>query len=144
VTLPDHVFSRLDGLNRRAGHDIRPHLDLTIEALPVRHAGHLQHRALLGILPTDGARPSELAEAMRISKQAVGQRLVEMEARGWITINPDPIDKRARIVTRTPAGDEIKAMSEQAIAAMERNWADQVGADRYRVFKEVLNELALG
>ena len=28
--------------------------------------------------------------------------------------------------------------------AMERNWADQVGADRYRVFKEVLNELALG
>jgi DNA-binding MarR family transcriptional regulator len=67
-----------------------------------------------------------------------------MEARGWIAINPDPIDKRARIVTRTPAGDEIKVMSEQAIAAMERNWADQVGADRYRVFKEVLNELALG
>ena len=138
VTLPDHVFSRLDGLNRRAGHDIRPHLDLTIEGMRGTFG------ALLGILPTDGARPSELAEAMRISKQAVGQRLVEMEARGWITISPDPIDKRARIVTRTPAGDEIKAMSEQAIAAMERNWADQVGADRYRVFKEVLNELALG
>ena len=61
-----------------------------------------------------------------------------------IAVGPDPADRRARIVTRTPAGDEIKAMTERAIAAMEGDWAEHVGAERYRVFKEVLNELALG
>ena len=43
-----------------------------------------------------------------------------------------------------PCRRDIKAMGERAIAAMERNWAEQVGCDRYQVFKEVLDELALG
>ncbi|MEZ5183654.1 MAG: MarR family transcriptional regulator, partial [Acidimicrobiales bacterium] len=96
----------------------------------------------LGVLPAGGARPSQLAEGTSITKQAMGERLAEMEQRGWITIEPDPTDGRARIVRRTAEGDRVRAATERAIASVEAELAAQVGATRWATFLEVLGELA--
>lgn len=98
---------------------------------------------ILGTLPGSGARATTIAEEMGITKQALGERLREMEARGWIESTTDPDDGRARIVRRTPEGDRIRGVTERAISAMERDWARQVGVDRYEVFTSVLRELGL-
>lgn len=97
---------------------------------------------LLGTIPDDGARQTELADGMWITKQSLGERLRALEDRGWITIEPDPADRRARIVRRTPEGDRIRAITEVAMAEMEEGWAAEVGARRYDVFREVLAELS--
>ena len=96
---------------------------------------------LLGMIPDDGARQTALADGMWITKQSLGERLRALEARGWIEIEPDPDDRRARIVRRTAEGTRIRALTEVAMQEMERGWADEVGADRYQVFREVLAQL---
>ena len=96
---------------------------------------------LLCTLPAGGVRPTAMAADMGITKQALGERLRELEDRGWIVSTPDPDDGRALLVRRTAAGTRIRGRTERAIASMEQDWAERVGAERYRVFTEVLAEL---
>lgn len=83
-----------------------------------------------------------MAETAGISKQAVGERLVELSSLGLVETVPDPLDGRAVLVQLTARGREVRRASDEAIRRMERAWARQVGADRYRVFREVLDELS--
>lgn len=99
---------------------------------------------LLGTIPDEGARPTALAAGMWITKQSLGERLRALEERGWIEIEPDPEDRRARIVRRTPEGTRIRQVTEAAMDEMEAGWSAEVGAERYRVFREVLAQLAEG
>jgi len=134
-SLPTHVFAGIDRLQRRAGGEIGAHFDTAIPGM--RGSFGL----LLGILPADGARASELADLARISKQAVGKRLEEMVELGWVTMETDPADRRAKVVRRTPAGDAVRDTTDRAIAAMEREWEAEIGPRSYATFKAVLDEL---
>lgn len=96
---------------------------------------------LLELIGPEGTRPSAIAGAAGISKQAVGERLGELSSLGLVELVPDPRDGRALLVQLTPRGHEARRASNEAIRRMERAWARQVGADRYRVFREVLDEL---
>lgn len=130
-----HVFAALEQFRRRADHDMAG-LAASF-AKPLRGS----HGRLLSLIPEDGIRPSEIAADAWITKQAVGTRLREMEEMGWITTSPDPADRRAILVKRTAAGTRIRRAARRAIATLEEEWAAAVGADRYRTFREVLDEL---
>ena len=130
-----HVFAALEQLRRRADHDMA-RLTASITK-PLRGS----HGRLLSLVPEEGIRPSEIAADAWITKQAVGTRLREMEELGWIEIGPDPADGRAVIVKRTAAGTRIRRAARKAIEALEAEWADAVGPDRYRVFRTVMDEL---
>lgn len=112
-----------------------------------RHAPDVQgfrgsYGRILDLIADDGTRPSALAEGATISKQAVGQRIRDLAQRGWVVLRPDPTDGRALLVHRTEEGAEIRRQVRQAIGALEAEWADSVGAERYAVFREVLDELS--
>jgi DNA-binding MarR family transcriptional regulator len=130
-----HLLAALDALQRRLGSDIssrmRPH--------SARLRG--SHGRILGLLPPEGARPSALAEGW-ISKQAVGKRIQEMAAAGLVAVEPDPDDRRASIVRRTADGNRLRSAANEAIAEIEASLAAEVGAERYQLFREVLDELA--
>src|SRR5437763_8219085 len=51
-----------------------------------------------------GARPSELATRLRISKQALHYLLGELERLKYLEREPDPDDRRAKRVALTPRG----------------------------------------
>ena len=97
---------------------------------------------ILTLTGADGARPSQLAEGASISRQAVSQRIRELVTRGWLVLDPDPADGRALVARRTAAGNRILSRLEAAIAELEAEWSATVGAERYAVFREVLDELA--
>ena len=42
---------------------------------------------------------------------------------------------------RTPAGDEVVRGVRDLLARVEDRWRDEVGAERYAVFRSVLQEL---
>lgn len=96
---------------------------------------------VLGLIEPDGTRPTSLAEGTWITKQAVGKRIRDLEERGLVTVRPDPADGRAVRVHKTPEGERVKAATEQRIAALERDLAAEVGEHRYRIFRQVLDEL---
>lgn len=96
---------------------------------------------ILGLIDPAGSRPTTLAEGSWITKQAIGKRVRELEARGLVVTRPDPDDGRAVRVHRTKRGEAIKATTELRIADMERAFAEEVGEERYRTFCDVLAEL---
>lgn len=136
--LPEHVFVDLDGLWRRTRDDMPRHL----RARGAPQLARGSHAKLLELLDPEGSRPADVAARAGITKQAVGTQLRELEELGLVRFSPDPADGRAVLVRRTRAGDAVRRSSRRAVAAMEQEWATQVGAERYATFREVLRELA--
>jgi DNA-binding MarR family transcriptional regulator len=129
-----HVLALLGALDRRIDRDLRE--------LRSAYAAGMRgsHGRILGQIADEGSRPSALAAGW-ISKQAIGQRIRELEERGWVSVAADPSDRRAVVVRRTEAGERVRDATVAAIAAMEERWAAAVGAERYAAFRAVLDEL---
>jgi DNA-binding MarR family transcriptional regulator len=100
------------------------------------------HIRVLSLIPTDGARMTDLAARVDMTKQALGEFVAYLAQRGYLTVDPDPADGRARLVRRTARGEELKRLAERSIGSLEARWQRQVGTRRYATFKAVLRELA--
>jgi DNA-binding MarR family transcriptional regulator len=100
------------------------------------------HARLLDQLPPEGARVTELATRIRITKQALGQLAGQLADRGYVEIVSDPSDRRAKLIRCTERGLRVRHAIRAAAAALEDRWRAQVGDGRYVVFREVLAELA--
>jgi DNA-binding MarR family transcriptional regulator len=91
-----------------------------------------------------GARPSELAARLRISKQALNYLLGGLERLGYLERRPDPDDLRSKRVALTPRGTAAISVIRDAVGEMEATWAQQLGPKRFaqlRGFLVELNEL---
>ena len=89
----------------------------------------------------DGARPSELAARLGISKQSLSYLLRELERLGYLERRPDPADLRAKRVVVSRRGKAAIAIIRSAVAELEREWAEQLGARRYAQLRSLLVEL---
>jgi len=130
------VLDAVEWFQRRLDAEFRAHREDSDNPVTRGSQGRILH-----LLPQDGARPTDLAAGGWITKQAIGQRVRELEEMGLAQTDPDPDDGRAIIVRRTPAGDRMAADILEAIAAVERSWAEEVGEKRYATFRAVLDEL---
>ena len=96
---------------------------------------------LLDTVPDEGVRLTTLSSSMLVSKQGLGQLVNQLVNGGFVTVEPDPGDGRARVIRCTDRGQEAQQMMRQRLAGVDMSWRDQVGPERYRVFREVLEEL---
>ena len=99
------------------------------------------HQTILRDLLTEGQRPTELAARLGLSKQAVNDMLRELEEKGYITLEPDPDDGRAKRTAVTARGRNLGNTAAKLSRRIGRRWAAQVGRDRYAVFEQVLREI---
>lgn len=60
--------------------------------------------AIMPLIDPQGTRQSDMARKSGLTKQAIGQLIKELVARGYAEISVDPHDSRARLVTFTPRG----------------------------------------
>jgi len=88
-----------------------------------------------------GARPSELATRLRISKQALNYLLGELERLGYLERRPDPDDLRSKRVALTSRGIAAVDAIRAAVADVETAWAERLGAERFAALRELLLEL---
>lgn len=100
------------------------------------------HQPLLREILADNLRPSELAARHGLSKQAANDIVREFEANGYIRLEPDPDDGRAKRIVATERGRQAFQTALASSRAVGRRWAKHVGAERYGVFEEVLGEIA--
>jgi DNA-binding MarR family transcriptional regulator len=89
-----------------------------------------------------GARPSELAGRLRISKQALNHLLGQLERRGYLERRPDPDDLRSKRVALTPRGSAAVGVIREAVAEIEAAWAEQLGARRFAELRKLLLDLS--
>ena len=88
-----------------------------------------------------GARPSELATRLRISKQALNYLLGELERLGYLERRPDPDDLRSKRVALTARGKSAIRVIREAVGEMETSWAQQLGSKRFDQLRNLLLEL---
>ena len=88
-----------------------------------------------------GARPSELATRLRISKQALNYLLGELERAGYLERRPDPDDLRSKRVTLTPRGAAAIGVIREAVGEVEAAWAEQLGPEHFAQLRGLLLQL---
>ena len=60
---------------------------------------------ILSMVPTNGGRRlTDLATIGDMTKQAMGEFVAELADLGFVTVAPDPADRRAKLVSLTPRG----------------------------------------
>jgi DNA-binding MarR family transcriptional regulator len=89
----------------------------------------------------DGRRPTEIATDVQLSKQRVNDLLRELEALGYLGLDPDPSDNRARTVRLSTRGRALHEIAVAVHARVEDEWAQVVGEARYRSARATLAEL---
>src|SRR5918994_428559 len=77
-----------------------------------------------------GARPSELAARLGITKQALNYLLGELERLEYLQRRPDPDDLRSKRVALTRRGAAAIDVIRDAVAEIETAWAQQLGPER--------------
>jgi DNA-binding MarR family transcriptional regulator len=89
-----------------------------------------------------GARPSELAARLGMSKQALNYLLGGLERAGYIERRPHPDDARSKRIALTPRGLGAGEVIRGAVAELERSWTELLGAKRFAQLRTMLQELS--
>jgi DNA-binding MarR family transcriptional regulator len=88
-----------------------------------------------------GARPSELAARLGVSKQALNYLLGELERLGYLERRPDPQDLRSRRIALTRRGEHAIEVIRDAVAEIEHDWEAKLGAKRFAELQGLLREV---
>ena len=99
------------------------------------------HTNVLRHLNPEGMRPSELANDADVTKQAITQAIRQLQSRDLVAVEPDPDDGRAKRVVYTDRGRALIAAALPHVLALEREWAERLGADRYQTLRDALTDL---
>jgi DNA-binding MarR family transcriptional regulator len=89
----------------------------------------------------EGAKPSELASRLRISKQALNYLLGQLERLDYLKRRPDPDDLRSKRIVLTPRGTAAIRVIRDAVGEMESTWAQQLGPKRFIQLRNLLLDL---
>jgi DNA-binding MarR family transcriptional regulator len=89
-----------------------------------------------------GARPSDLAARLRISKQALNHLLGQLEKLGYLKRQPDPDDLRSKRIALTTRGNSAIRVIREAVAEIEASWAQQLGTKRVTQLRQLLLDVS--
>ena len=98
----------------------------------------LAHIALLPHLDVDGTRVTTLAERAGMTKQGMGQLVLDLERRGYVERTPDPADGRALLVRFTEAGRRLLGEAVTVTREIEAHYAAVLGEQQMATLREAL------
>lgn len=88
-----------------------------------------------------GARPTDLAARLRISKQALNHLLRALERLGYVGSEADPDDLRSKRIVLTTRGLAAIGVIREAVSELEQMWAARLDAERLDELRRLLLEL---
>ena len=78
---------------------------------------------------------------MEITKQSVNELIGHLEARGYLVREPDPTDRRARIVRLTAQGRRLEEVIREQARQAEERIAALLGPRRFAQLHRALDDL---
>ena len=92
-----------------------------------------------------GARTaSDLGRALAVSKQAASKTIAVLIERGYVTVGPDPSDRRRRSLQVTQLGHEVTIEGESIFDALREAWATAIGRDALAQLEAELTDFVGG
>lgn len=89
----------------------------------------------------EGTRVTELAARAWLAKATVVHAVDELERLGYVTREPDPGDRRAKLVVATPRAREAEQVAREAIAEIRAAWAARLGEGEMEALERSLRRL---
>jgi DNA-binding MarR family transcriptional regulator len=118
---------------------------LMLAELPILHDHHLTmwgYVVLLHLEDQPIRTQAALAEAIGADKTRIIAVLDDLEARGLIGRQPDPRDRRARLLSLTTAGRQARGAAQAAIQRSEDRLLARLSAGERRSFLSALRALS--
>jgi DNA-binding MarR family transcriptional regulator len=142
-------------MRRLADADWEPTVPALVQLVAASGAPHL--RAAFAAAGLDGIRPaqavalvpltagglhaSDLADRLRVSRQAVAQAITGLERHGYVTRVADPDDARARLIELTPRGRQALRVMRSSAVNLESRWQQALGERRLAELRDTLRML---
>ncbi len=115
----------------------RVHEDLLANGFEDIHPAHLN---VLEHPDPRAIRPTDLARAAGMTKQAMNHLLRQLEALGYIERRSLP-EERGTALWLTARGEAAVQLIRKSAQALEEEWREQVGGSRYKELRELLVHL---
>lgn len=96
---------------------------------------------VLRFLRPGPVRMSLLAEMSGVTKQAISQQVAYLEVHGYVIVEQDAADSRAKLVRLTAMGRRANEAAVLLFAAVERDWRHRVGGDEMRKLRTLLEDI---
>ena len=88
-----------------------------------------------------GRRLTELADSASMSLSSMQELVDDLERRGIVERQPDPSDRRAKLIVLTDKGLAALAPAGSIIEALESEYADRIGEERFEAMCLALDAL---
>ena len=88
-----------------------------------------------------GTRISVLARCAGMTKQAMGQLVRDLEGLGYLTLGPDPSDRRAKLVTYTDSGRRLAADFDASLREVQSEFKKALGKGGLKELRKLLAKL---
>ena len=89
-------------------------------------------RVLLNVRRTGPIRQNLLAERLGVEAMTLSGLVDRLESKGYVERQPDPADRRAKLVTLTEAGTEVVARLEPIAASIRADAALGIDPDDWQ------------
>lgn len=114
----------------------------------LRERGHTairpKHGAVFANIDREGTRASLLAERAGMGKAAMGELIDELERRGYVRREPDPSDRRAKLVVPTSSALEVTRLVHAFNEGLEARYRELLGEQAYESLRSSLEAIAPG
>ena len=104
----------------------------------------LSFEPYISLLGGSGARLTDIAVSLGISKQACNQSADEIERAGYLCREADPDDRRARRIVLTARGLALQSDGHAAIRRLQQGYAELIGKEAFDDFLRVVTRLVAG
>ena len=99
------------------------------------------HAAVFQYLDDSGTTVSVLAERAQMTKQAMAELVAHLEAHGYLKREPDPGDRRAKLVLPTERGREVIALAQGMVPELESAVAHELSEERLVTLRKDLESI---
>jgi DNA-binding MarR family transcriptional regulator len=143
----EHVpFHDNQDLLRRPGYLLRRAHQVAI-AIFAQEAGHLsltppQHNALSAIKANPGCSQADVARSVGYDRATMGAVLVGLEARGLINRRGSAKDRRLKLLTITPRGQQLLDLAEPVTERINQRVIEILAPEERETFVRLLAKIA--
>jgi DNA-binding MarR family transcriptional regulator len=99
------------------------------------------HDCVFRHLTPEGVRLRDLAASSQLSAPSIGEHVDELERIGYVERVPDPSDRRAKLIKPTERGAAFMRAAYEALAEIEREWVDALGANSLTRLRDALAQV---
>jgi DNA-binding MarR family transcriptional regulator len=101
------------------------------------------HGSVFRYIARTGSRVSDLAENAHMTMQSMACLVEALAEGGYVTIGPDPTDRRAKSVCLTARGQKVARTLVRLSRTAEADFSALLGLGRMAMLRDLLGDLAI-